>query len=111
MTIEESKKIDVIGLSKDGKQLSLIITDHLDWNDPADTPRHLNMLQAKLNLYYAFLDSDKILESYPQLHELQVRIEVSFQHKPDDVATEFLDHVTAEVAKDGMEFKYYVFSE
>jgi hypothetical protein len=111
MTIEEPKKIDIIGLSKDGKRLSLIIADHLAWDDPADTPRHLNLLQDKLNLYYAFLESDKILESYPQLPELQVRIEVSFQHKPDDKATEFLEHVTTEVEKDGMEFKYYVFSE
>ena len=108
MTVDQSDKIDFTTLSKDGKRLALIITDPFSWNDAEETRHHLTMLQAKLNLYYGFIEGDQILQHYPQARNLQIVIDVAFKHEPNETAVEFLQFVKAETKKDGIDFTYSV---
>jgi hypothetical protein len=108
MTVDQPNKIDIIALSKDGKRLALVIADHFPWDNPEETPQHLKMLQDKINLYCAYIESDQFLKSYPQASEIQIAIEVAFADEPDDAAKEFMELVKAEIKKDGIDFVYSV---
>lgn len=105
MTVEDADKIDIIARSKDGKRHALVITDHLEWGLDL-TGAHLATLQAKINLYYAYLQSEAFASSHPDAAELDLAIEVVFMHQPDETAVEFLEMVALELPKDGYDFVY-----
>ena len=42
----------------------LIITDHLPWGKHDD--EHLTLIQEKINVYLAFIESGEIVERFPQ---------------------------------------------
>lgn len=52
MSIEETEVIDFIGIDKEQGEVSLTISDHLEWDD-----NHLFILQKKLNSYISFIES------------------------------------------------------
>lgn len=110
MTIEDADKIDIIARNKEGTRLSLVIADHLEWG-PMESGPHLSMLQDKINLYYAYLQSDDFASSQPDAGQMELAIEVVFLYQPDDMAIEFLEIVRAELAKDGYDFVYSVTEE
>ena len=62
MSVEQSNKIDAIGIDKKLNAVVLSISDHLDWANPEE---HLLLLQEKLNSYLSFCESGEIYESYP----------------------------------------------
>ena len=107
MTIEDAEKIDVIAINEEGTRLSLVISDHLEWG-PDRTTAHLAMLQDKINLYYAYLQSDEFVSHYPNADEMVLAIEVVFLHQPDEAAIKFLDYVGNELPTNGYEFVYRV---
>lgn len=53
MSVVESNKIDAMGKSKEKKELSLLITDHLEWENEYE---HLVILQDKINSYLVSAD-------------------------------------------------------
>lgn len=108
MTVDQSDKIDMIAVSEDSKRLVLVIADHLEWSDAEETRQHLTMLQAKINLYYTFIESDQIVQAYPEARRMRVSIDVAFKHQPNETALEFLRFVTVEAKKDGIDFTYSV---
>jgi hypothetical protein len=61
MTIEQTDKIDFVSVS-DAGELTLSISDHLDWEDSG---RHLVLLQDKLNAYLRFIESGELGEKFP----------------------------------------------
>ena len=105
MAVDEPDKIDIIAVNKEQTKLTLVLTDHLDWNS-YETGEHLMMLQDKLNTYFAFLESDDLLLHRPNAREMALAVEVVFLQEPNAEAIDFLDLVGAEFAKDGYEFSY-----
>jgi uncharacterized protein DUF6572 len=62
MSIDQSNKIDAIGVEKVSGKVVLTIADHLDW---VDEQAHLLALQDKLNAYLRFVESGELLKVYP----------------------------------------------
>lgn len=103
MTVDNSRIIDAIGIDKTSDEVVLTIVDHLDWDDPI---QHLQILQAKLNRYLGFLESDEIAESYPAGIGKAVRIDLIFIHDPSENAAEFLTTAVRVVRENGHAFAW-----
>ena len=75
MSVDETNKIDFVSLAKDGSCVRLTIADHLDWE--IEEGEHLLLLQEKLNTYLYFIESRKLVETYPQADGLPVVIRIA----------------------------------
>jgi hypothetical protein len=62
MTLEKPNVIDALNLESATGCAVLTIADSWDWSDERG---HLLALQAKLNAYFAFVESDQIWEENP----------------------------------------------
>src|ERR1700681_2135590 len=62
MSLDNLEVVDAVGTEKDGGTIVLTIFDAWDWDDRRE---HLLALQAKLNSYFAFVESGQIYEAYP----------------------------------------------
>jgi hypothetical protein len=60
MSVEQRMVVDAIGTTLSGR-CQLTIFDHLPWDDP----KHLQMLQDKINDYLDFIQSGQLFESRP----------------------------------------------
>ncbi len=99
--IGESNKIDVVVADKEKTQVTLVITDHLDWEE-FDEGFHLELLQEKINAYLFFaVDSDQLAENRPDLVDLPVTISVAAKYPPSEEALKFYRMVGKVVADAG----------
>ena len=64
MTVEENDKIDSLAFNRQNGDVTLVISDHLDWNE--NEGEHLLALQAKLNTYLEFVESGQLYAKYPR---------------------------------------------
>ena len=76
MSVEQDGVIDIISTHRLTGEVTLTISDHLDWSDSIG---HQEILQRKLNRYLAFIESGEILEQYPTAKDRAIAIEVVFQ--------------------------------
>ena len=75
MSVDETNKIDFVSLAKDKSCVRLTISDHLDWE--VEEGEHLLLLQEKLNTYLYFIESGKLLDTFPQAEGLPVVIRIA----------------------------------
>lgn len=75
MTVEETDRIDIVGRRPDGTLL-LIVSDHLDWEDPE---QHKQLLTAKINSYCDYIRGEDFAAKHPGLSPKQVVILVAGQ--------------------------------
>ncbi len=108
MSIEQSEKIDLIGIDKKSGEVMLTISDHLDW---IDMNSHLVLLQEKLNSYLRFFESGEIYESYPRARGKKVLIEISFKYLPNKLGFSFLNSASEIVKDSGMELRWELVNE
>jgi hypothetical protein len=80
----------------------LTISDHLDWSD---STAHQVLLQSKLNRYLAFVESDEILESYPNAKGKPIVFSAVFKFSPDASGRSFLTRVKAAVESAGFQWR------
>ena len=92
MPLEQTDKIDALGLESETGCAVLTIADSWHWDDERE---HLSALQEKLNAYFEFIESGQVWESYPAATGRQLRINVVFRFRPPAVATEFLAKAAA----------------
>lgn len=97
MSVIESGQVDGIAAS-DKKTLVLLITDHLDWENEHN---HLMLLQDKINSYIAFIESGQYrdMEQFKRLKIKKYIIEISFQYKPTENCTKFINNVNEQLKK------------
>ncbi len=81
MSIEQTDRINAIGVDNITGECVLTITDHLDWIQDTD---HYFKLQKKINTYLAFIESDEILRAYPKAKGKKIRIDIIFKYEPSD---------------------------
>ena len=105
MAVDDPKTIDIISIAPTG-EVHLTVSDHLEWER---NPEHLSILQDKLNIYLAFIESGEIVEKYPEAKDRPVVIEVVFFHEPDASAVEFLRKAGETIVGAGFKFKYWIF--
>ncbi len=95
MSVEQNDVIDVIGVHQETGFLILTIADHLDWED---TDLHLELLQEKINLYFAAVETGGLLKLYPDAAGRTIVIDIVTQYPVSEVGAEFIK-TAAEVAK------------
>jgi hypothetical protein len=88
MSVEEIAVIDIISVNREAGQAVLTISDHLDWSD---TIAHQTLLQKKFNAYLAFVESDEILQQYPDAKNRSIVFKVVFRIPPDESGRAFLN--------------------
>lgn len=100
--------MDVISVDPRTGHVVLTVSDHLDWSD---TVAHQELLQKKLNTYLAFVESDEILERYPNAKDRPIIFEVVFKFRPDQEGQKFLTRVKGVVESAGFSLRYEVFAD
>ncbi|HEY2914426.1 MAG TPA: DUF6572 domain-containing protein [Candidatus Angelobacter sp.] len=108
MSVDQPKVIDFIGIDKTSGEVTLTITDHLDWNN---SPEHQVILQDKINSYLAFIESGEILKSYPDAKGRPVAIKVMFKYKPDQEGQQFLTRAKQVIESAGFSLHHELFAE
>ena len=94
MSVTESGTVDGIAVTKDGKTLKMLLTDHLDFTDEKD---HLLILQDKINAYLGFIESEQYREIYPQSNIENVIIEIHFKYKISNNCKKFINAVNNQI--------------
>jgi uncharacterized protein DUF6572 len=86
VAVEDADVVDLIGIAAD-EHVVLTISDDLEWDERGE---HLLVLQDKLNMYLAFVESGELEEQYPEAAGRHVRIEVCCKHPPTGESKDFL---------------------
>jgi hypothetical protein len=87
VSIEQPDVVDIISTNRLTGDVTLTISDHLDWSDSTE---HQLLLQQKLNRYLAFVESGEILQSYPAAKDRRIVFKVVFKFAPDEAGLAFL---------------------
>ena len=103
VSIEQLDVVDIISTARFSGEVTLTISDHLDWND---SHAHQLLLQAKLNRYLAFIESGEIFESYPSAKGKTILIEVVFQFHADPAGISFLERARSVIESAGFFLKW-----
>ena len=109
MAVDQTDKIDAIGVDLRTGCVVLTISDHLPWISAADG--HLELLRAKLNAYLAFIESGQLVEAYPDAAGKRVVINVVGKHDLSGPASEFLDNATATISAAGLTLQFEKFAD
>ena len=108
MTIEQEDVIDIIGVNEEKKYISLIITDHLEWDEKNEK---LLKLQNKINAYLAYIESGQIYEQHPDAKSLDVVIVLTCMYQPSAEGLKFLGMVAPIIEGAGFNFEWSVANE
>jgi transcription antitermination factor NusA-like protein len=106
MAVDNPDVVDIVSVDASGCVV-LTISDHLEW---IDSVRHQSMLQAKINRYLAFVESDEILVKYPDARDREIIVRVVVQHEPDSEAIRFFQRVEGALADAGLRFTWHQLS-
>jgi len=87
MAIDQRETIDAAGIDRETGEVILTIVDAWDWTDE---PSHLSALQAKLNAYLGFVETEQISELEPAWRQVGTKIDVIFRVAPPDSALALL---------------------
>ena len=87
MTVEDLDKIDFTAFDPKSGTLYLVVSDHLDWDEPEG--EHLLTLQEKLNTYLEFIDSEQIYRDVPKSAGSKIVIRVMGKYPLSDEARKF----------------------
>ena len=107
MSIDQKGVIDVLTRSRDTGDITLTISDHLDWAQPLE---HIALLQAKVDAYLRFIASGQVWERFPDAIHKGIIIMVAFRvPPPEGDVMDFLAAVEEQVETAGYIFAFKVF--
>jgi hypothetical protein len=107
VSIEDTQVVDVTGRDRITGRVVLTISDHLPWSDEA---RHFDLLDQKIRAYVGFIESDQILQRYPDARERRAQIELVCKYPPTPGAVGFLDALRQALERRGIAFTHAVLS-
>ena len=110
MTIEQVNVVDAIGVDKCSGEVSLTITDHLQWGEENADRQHCFLLQEKINAYLRFIESGEILENYPDAQGRDIVIDVVGKYPPGEIGERFLAQVSEVLAGVNIKLCFRVFT-
>ncbi|WP_233842457.1 DUF6572 domain-containing protein [Dyella sp. 2HG41-7] len=108
MSVEESNIVDAILTDSEGFVI-LAISDHLSWSD--DPRKHMWLLQEKINGYLVFLESDEILESYPDYRGRSAKIRVVGKYPLSGDASAFYMKMSPIILEAGFGLEFRLLAE
>jgi len=104
MSIENANVVDDVAVDKATDKAVLLVFDPLPW----DHEEHLVLLHAKIDCYLASIASGDILESYPDVRDRAIRIDVVCQFAPNAEGERGLADVAKIVHQAGLSFCWRV---
>ena len=105
MSVTGANVVDAIGIDNETGQVVLTLADHLPWGER----QHFEDLRAKLNTYLTFVESDELLESYPQARGRRIAVQVVCKFPPDAAGVEFFQNAGETIRGAGFDFSWSVF--
>ncbi len=103
MSVEQPDVVDFTATDPKTGSVSLIIADHLDWVN--DQPRHMWLLQEKINAYFRFIESEEIFENLPAARGKPIIIRVVAKYHPSIDANRFYSEARRVVRKAGFKLE------
>ena len=108
MTIDQEGVIDIIGVNEENQCISLVISDHLKWDEKNEK---LLLLQSKINSYLSYVESGQIYEQHPNSKGLDVHIVLTCMHEPNSEGLKFFGIIAPIIEDAGFYFKWNVANE
>jgi hypothetical protein len=102
VSIDQSDKVDFVGVEAGSGKVVLTISDHLSWSDVG---AHLRALEDKLNAYLRFVESGELLTAYPDAVGRQPVIDLVTAAELPTRAFEYLAKVRPMLESAGIEFR------
>ena len=109
MSVQETRKIDAVAMDKSPTDVTLLISDHLDWIEDEGT--HLLLLQDKLNAYLDFIESGELVRKIPRAAGLPVIILVDAKYPLSPMAQKFFDLAKGAVKEAGVSLDFELSSK
>lgn len=103
MSVEQTNVIDFVGINKESGEITLAISDHLEWGSGDD---HLFLLQKKINSYLSYIESGEILEKIPNASERRTVIQLHSKFEPDEEGLIFLSKAKRIIEEAGFGFEF-----
>lgn len=91
MTVENTNIVDIVAVNKEDNNITMYVTDHLEWGVEDD--RHMYLLQEKVNTYLLFYESGEIFNHYPESKSLDVIINITSKYALNPRAQWFYDQM------------------
>lgn len=107
MSLEQTDKVDAMGLDQRTGHIVLTVADAWNWND--EIP-HLLALQEKINAYFKFIETGQVWESCESDPAKILRVNVVFRYPPPASALEFLEKAASAAVQLQVLVSYEVFS-
>lgn len=95
MSVLEKDKVDGLAISKDGKSLIILLSDHLDFRNEE---KHLLVLQDKINAYLGFIENQQYKEIYLDKVFENIIIEIHFKYKLTENCRKFINVVNDQIS-------------
>ena len=95
MSIIETQVVDGIATTDDGKELIMLITDHLNWDNEME---HLLLLQDKINTYIEFWEDKQYVTIYQDKSINKAVIEIHFLHGVSKNCMNFIKTVNKQLS-------------
>jgi len=105
MSLHQTKVVDWLAIEKGTGDILLTLVDEEDWSDEQE---HLRLLQDKLNVYIAFIESGEVYERLandvgrPVSAPVTVRIQIVAKFGLPPNGEDFLRHAEATFAEAGV---------
>jgi len=107
MSIDETSIIDFISTEEGTDQVTLTISDHLDWSMETE---HLLVLQSKMNTYLKFIESGELEQEFPSASGKEVVIEVVGKYPLSEGASLFMGRAEKVITSAGFRLTFRQFN-
>ncbi|KAF1028628.1 MAG: hypothetical protein GAK37_02150 [Pseudomonas sp.] len=107
MSITNPKVIDFWAIPHwEPENIILAITDHLEWGNAVEQGEHLLMLQEKINVYIAFIESGEMYTEIPGALGKHPVIRVFGLHELPEQGERFIHQVAKVLEEVGIGFEF-----
>jgi hypothetical protein len=103
--VENTKQVDIIGISKETGICTLTIVDSLEW---CDENEHLLLLQEKINRYLSFIESGEIYTTYITSKGKDFEIIIRFKNSVPERWKSFLEQASQIVSDAGFVLNFSI---
>lgn len=104
MSITNTDKVDL--LTYDGKEVSMLITDHFQWGGELPDDEHMYLLQEKINSYLRFYESGEIYEIKPEAKGKLIVVCVISKYILNEKGQWFFNKIKPIVESAGIELRF-----
>lgn len=104
MAVDETDKVDALGIDRATGYVVLTISDHLPWLEAEEL--HREVLSNKINSYLSFIESGELYKTYPAAVGRRVLISVVGKFELSPVGQEFFSNATVVMRRAGFDLEF-----